>query len=90
MSNPMETQNTVEHVWHIFTGRDVTHSQEIFAKFSIDSGIYPVCLTIERAENSIIVKTLQHSSFPNNHQYVCRLLVTNTSNVSLKPFREAT
>lgn len=58
MSNLMEIQNTVEYVWYIFIGRDVIYSQEIFVKFSIDSGIYLVCLIIERVENSIIVKIL--------------------------------
>lgn len=58
MSNLMEIQNTVEYVWYIFIGCDVIYSQEIFVKFSIDSGIYLVCLIIERVENSIIVKIL--------------------------------
>ena len=63
MQSQVETQNTEAYACHIFTGLGVIYSQEPFTKLSLETGIYPICLTEGRAEGNIIVEILQHGSF---------------------------
>ena len=72
------------------TGLVVTYSQEPFIKLSIETEIYPICLTVGKAEGCIIVKILQHSSFSKQPSESLQAPSAQHCNVSLKLFREAT